>query len=848
MPTARARFSPRVLAADTLERLFVAREHLLEDIADSIDRATESDERGHLLFVGPRGAGKTHLISLAYHRADAARLQGDRFRMAWLDEDPWAIVSYASLLAAILVDLGVHSDRAADEASLESHLRAAANDGGPVVVFAENLDLILSAIGRLGQQRLRSLMQSSGCLLLIATSTRLTHDLLDEARPFYSFFITIELQPFTTKQAAQMLQAIALADGNYALAEELESKEAYARLRAAETLAGGQPRVWALLANALTLHRLDELLEVLFTQLDDLTPYYQEQLGRLSSTQRQLVVALVNLDRAANVKEISSNALVDERQAAKALKELVAKGWASEPSTALTSRVDRRQRFYELSEPLLRLSFELKASRGAPISLLVDFLIAWFDPADLTDLDDDDELSMIGEYIDAAGNAFGKDTAGAAYRVLTGRTRISARSDEHLLATDRALAELQRTGDPGAALALPTPIRRVIEQRLLSVGLDRVRLDIHRAALTTEARQHASTWLRQAESLTSSGGAKATAALWHVFDRNAEVAMQLVEPYDLLPFRKALVNALLSSGQTASAVSLAADTVRDGELVYGADDDFSLGSRYRLVRALVADGQPTAAVAECTRLIADNKRVHGFNSTHVLASRNRLIDALVADGQMAKAVEAGRRLLADNERINGPDNGHTRGSRNRLAQALIADGQTASAVELCMRLVAENERIHGPYAWHTRSSHLRLVDALVADSQTTAAVDLCKRLVAEDEQLYGVDAVRLGSRRRLVDALIADGRTEQAVVECSRLVVDNERIHGPDASFTLTARRQLAEALVADGSTAEAISELTRLMASEERVHPESSEFAEDSRHRLAELRKECAAAEAPRG
>ena len=40
-------------------------------------------------------------------------------------------------------------------------------------------------------------------------------------------------------------------------------------------------------------------------------------------------------------------------------------------------------RYYELHEPLMRLSFEVKKHRGKPIGLLLDFLRLWYSPAEL---------------------------------------------------------------------------------------------------------------------------------------------------------------------------------------------------------------------------------------------------------------------------------------------------------------------------------------------------------------------------------------------------------------------------------------------------------------------------------
>jgi len=49
----------------------------------------------------------------------------------------------------------------------------------------------------------------------------------------------------------------------------------------------------------------------------------------------------------------------------------------------LQSFVVGQERFFELREPLMRLSIEVKKHRGKPIHLLVDFLRLWYSPAEL---------------------------------------------------------------------------------------------------------------------------------------------------------------------------------------------------------------------------------------------------------------------------------------------------------------------------------------------------------------------------------------------------------------------------------------------------------------------------------
>src|SRR4051794_14418748 len=99
--TTRSRFTPSLMPHELLERLFVAREPILDRILSRISAAAAGAERNPTLLVGPRGSGKTHLVSLAYYRARELRDEGASLQFAWLPEDPWTIVSYRHLLSEI---------------------------------------------------------------------------------------------------------------------------------------------------------------------------------------------------------------------------------------------------------------------------------------------------------------------------------------------------------------------------------------------------------------------------------------------------------------------------------------------------------------------------------------------------------------------------------------------------------------------------------------------------------------------------------------------------------------------------------------------------------------------------
>ena len=52
-----------VTSPERLRHTSVAREHLLDNAIESVRGSVDRKSKNHLLFIGPRGIGKTHLLS-----------------------------------------------------------------------------------------------------------------------------------------------------------------------------------------------------------------------------------------------------------------------------------------------------------------------------------------------------------------------------------------------------------------------------------------------------------------------------------------------------------------------------------------------------------------------------------------------------------------------------------------------------------------------------------------------------------------------------------------------------------------------------------------------------------------
>ena len=797
-----SRFTPSTMPGDLLERLFVVRKPVLESLMKRVGDLGATPSPHHTLLVGPRGAGKTHLISLVYHRAKnrAGTDGGKPLRIAWLPEDPWTIVSYARLLAAILErvapDTGVKS---ADEAELDARLRSTSRKDGPVLVLMENVDQILDALGDVGQQKLRNLLQTESGVLIIGSTTRLDRSLSSHAAPFFGFFDTIRLEPFSPEEAREMLTALAREAGNAELAERLSNNDALARIHTIAHLAGGQPRLWALLGSALTVEELRDLAALLLSRFDDLTPYYQEQLARLSPLQRLVVAELAAADRPLPVKDIAERVGSDQRSVAKAVGDLAERGWLKPVSTIFTELLDRRRTYYDLAEPLARLAFQIKDSRGEPLPLVVDFLVNWFDADQLRSSDGSD-------YGRVALMRMEQDEVGGLARRLTSLPESRIPSLDLLGQVEDALAAFS-AGDAEPVMALRSTLRQAIELRAHDEGgIASVRLELLEDALREVGdvpRGDAnSAWVVRAERLDAEAQSPQSrlmlvrwlAASWR-FDE-AEAALGTISSDEVaLEGGNAIAYAYVSAGRLADAIALFEEVLADSARILGAVHPSALTTRNNLAYAYMSVGRLADAIALYEQTVADSVRVLGPDHPDTLVSRNNLAFIYELVGRFDEAITLRRQTLDDCVRTFGEEHAETLASRSYLARAFRAAGRLDEAIPLYEEVLADRMRILGPDHPDTLTSRGSLAYTYRSAGRLADAMALYEEVLADRMRILGADHPdTLISRYNLAHACWEAGRLDEAITLFEEVLADQLRVLGPNHPYTVASRGYLARA------------------------------------------------------
>jgi tetratricopeptide (TPR) repeat protein len=376
-------FSPAGMPAELLEKTFVQRERLAERLAQLFVESALMDSKHHVLLVGPRGIGKSHLVSLIYHRLLDKPEVKDRLAIAYLREDEWGVTSFLDLLLRILREFNIPTRQlqsltaeAAEERAWTA-LRESVQ-GKTLLVILENLETVLRSMGEEGQRKWRACMQNNPIWSLLATTPSLSEDISSHSSPFYGFFEIQPLDGLSAPDAVTLVQRLAESQGKLDIAEYVCSPAGRARVRAVQHLANGNHRVFVIFYEFLAHDKEADLVEPVLKTIDALTPYYQSQMKELSPQQRKLVEFLCRFRGAANVKTIASSCFVSHQTAASQLKQLL------ESRYLRVTRIGR-EAFYELNEPLLRICVEAKLRDGQPIRLLVEFLRYWFSRQELSE-------------------------------------------------------------------------------------------------------------------------------------------------------------------------------------------------------------------------------------------------------------------------------------------------------------------------------------------------------------------------------------------------------------------------------------------------------------------------------
>ncbi|MCB1224531.1 MAG: tetratricopeptide repeat protein [Verrucomicrobiales bacterium] len=385
-------FSPQWADPEKLEAILVQREDLLRDSVAKVRESILTDSKHHLLFVGSRGSGKSHLVTLIQHRLRQDAKLATKMRIAWLNEDETA-TNFLRLLILIYRSLSERYPDEFPEATIQNLMGkdpTTARDlleqrlvadlkGKTAVVILENLDSLFHHLPPGEQLAWRAFLQNHPVFATVGTAQALFKEVSNRDEPFFGFFDTSHLKPLTVDEARTLLEKIATLQKRHEVLAFLKTPTGRSRVIAIRALAGGNPRLYVIFSELLTQAKdLDDLVRPFEEMVDrQLTSYYQERLRWLSPQQREIIQLLCRNRHPVPVKNIAEGLFTTHNSITGQLKQLREMGY-------LISRPRGREVFYELAEPMMRLAIQVKETHDRrPLSLIVDFLRIWYEREEL---------------------------------------------------------------------------------------------------------------------------------------------------------------------------------------------------------------------------------------------------------------------------------------------------------------------------------------------------------------------------------------------------------------------------------------------------------------------------------
>ena len=369
-----------VTSPERLRHTSVARQLLLDNAIESLRGSVGRKSKNHLLFIGPRGIGKTHLLSCIEDVVQSDEALGASVVVVRFPEESNRTLSFADFLIGmcgilkdVLEDEPLWTELFAKVQTEEDNARVA--DTLVPTIREENrrrdrtLLVMLENLGEILGRQIRDkndvaalrkfLMADNGCLLL-ATAPLHFDGITDVGQPFYDFFDIQILENLSFDETVEVIRLNLEWEERTDILRFLEDMRP--RLRALYRMTGGNPRLTMMLYELIAHESVTSVQDQFHLLLDRISPFYQGRLNDLPPGQRALLECLASMrDQEKTPAAIAARMRMSQQETSSLLKRLTDAHYLR----AVGNPRDRRSRLYTIREGFFDIWLAMNLSRGA---------------------------------------------------------------------------------------------------------------------------------------------------------------------------------------------------------------------------------------------------------------------------------------------------------------------------------------------------------------------------------------------------------------------------------------------------------------------------------------------------
>ncbi len=386
------KYDPRQKKYEELEATFCCGEMILKELLDELKPGKDDRlSKQSWIITGPRGVGKSHLLSLLYRHI----LEDKELSAIWIPlifpEELFSVDSLYRLLLVIFDELLKNNNvkennsfelikdnfRKIKKQKIEGNLANKEEQKHQLakkllelliqtriitqkkmIFMLENLQsLFKEQLPERDLKHLRSFLNERPDIFIITGTALTVFDEIEEyGKPFYHFFKIRAIESLDKKGIITFLNKIAAFRRENDIIEEIKKNRHH--IYVYRLLTGGNPRLVLFLYDLL-LDSKNLSTELIMSKITELTPYFLDKI-RHESPQKKLILNCLAIQAPAQTpSEIADYSNEDQRSVSEQLKRLKAQGWVKD-ITIKAEGVKQTEVFYMLSDYFYRIWYKVR--------------------------------------------------------------------------------------------------------------------------------------------------------------------------------------------------------------------------------------------------------------------------------------------------------------------------------------------------------------------------------------------------------------------------------------------------------------------------------------------------------